>query len=214
MKRLSLSASFALIPDVLYSEQEQDLWVNFGQEHIPTTQTLVAEELPQFGCVLVYDSADALSDISTDINLQPDLQTSRTDDTTTQHTTDTTAQQTAEHTIAYLLKQALVPQLEGRQFVQPTFPQVLLHADNRKLCVVVLSSGNKSQIAPNAPNQTAIIELANIYPAQKQEDILYYTLRAYQNCNLQQDTPCRITQHTDKLAGALLKEYLSVSLLK
>ena len=206
MKRLSLSASFALIPDVLYSEHEQDLWVNFGQEHIPTTQTLVAEELPQFGCVLVYDSADALSDISTDINLQPDSQTSRTDDTTTQ--------QTAEHTIAYLLKQALVPQLEGRQFVQPTFPQVLLHADNRKLCVVVLSSGNKSQIAPNAPNQTAIIELANIYPAQKQEDILYYTLRAYQNCNLQQDTPCRITQHTDKLAGALLKEYLSVSLLK
>lgn len=206
MKRLSLSASFALIPDVLYSEQEQDLWVNFGQEHIPTTQTLVAEELPQFGCVLVYDSADALSDISTDINLQPDSQTSLT--------TDTTAQQTAEHTIAYLLKQALVPQLEGRQFVQPTFPQVLLHADNRKLCVVVLSSGNKSQTAPNAPNQTAIIELANIYPAQKQEDILYYTLRAYQNCNLQQDTPCRITQHTDKLAGALLKEYLSVSLLK
>lgn len=203
MKRLSLSASFALIPDVLYSEQEQDLWVNFGQEHIPTTQTLVAEELPQFGCVLVYDSADALSDISTDINLQPDSQTSRTD--------DTTAQQTAEHTIAYLLKQALVPQLEGRQLVQPTFPQVLLHADNRKLCVVVLSSGNKSQ---TTPNQTAIIELANIYPAQKQEDILYYTLRAYQNCNLQQDTPCRITQHTDKLAGALLKEYLSVSLLK
>lgn len=203
MKRLSLSASFALIPDVLYSEQEQDLWVNFGQEHIPTTQTLVAEELPQFGCVLVYDSADALSDISTDINLQPDSQTSLT--------TDTTAQQTAEHTIAYLLKQALVPQLEGRQFVQPTFPQVLLHADNRKLCVVVLSSGNKSQ---TTPNQTAIIELANIYPAQKQEDILYYTLRAYQNCNLQQDTPCRITQHTDKLAGALLKEYLSVSLLK
>ncbi len=191
MERLSLSASFALIPSVLYSEQEQDLWVNFSKEHIPHTQTLVAEELPHYGCVLVYDSADALLDISTDIALN----------------SSTTANNTIQHCISYLLQLSMMPHLEGRQMKLTECPKVLLHSDENKLCLVVVNNNGNSQ---TASNQLATIELANIYNAQKQEDILYYTLRAYQGCHLKNDTPCYITEQTNKKAGALLKEYLIV----
>ncbi len=52
----SLTPHFTLVPEQLYREEDNDLWLNFLREHIPHNQHITAEAIPLYGCVCLYEA--------------------------------------------------------------------------------------------------------------------------------------------------------------
>ncbi len=55
----STTPRFCLVPEVLYEEENQDLWLNFGQEHVESSQQIISELISWQQCVCVHETTDA-----------------------------------------------------------------------------------------------------------------------------------------------------------
>lgn len=53
---LSSTPRFCLVPEALYREEDQDLWLNFLQEHIPHDQHIQADRIAEAGCVCLHQT--------------------------------------------------------------------------------------------------------------------------------------------------------------
>lgn len=57
-----LWTNFALIPTALYRQEDEDLWVNFLQEHVHEGQQLVRHEISGLECMCVYEDNQQIGD--------------------------------------------------------------------------------------------------------------------------------------------------------
>ncbi len=52
----STTSRFCLVPSALYQEEDQDLWLNFGQEHVTPSQQIIAEEISWQQCICLHET--------------------------------------------------------------------------------------------------------------------------------------------------------------
>lgn len=51
---LSFTPRFCLVPEALYREEDQDLWLNFLHEHIPHDQNISTDPITEANCICLH----------------------------------------------------------------------------------------------------------------------------------------------------------------